>query len=60
MEIGQRIRQIRIEQGYTQETLGKKIGMAEKYISGIETGDREELLKQHITRLVDCSNKQGG
>ncbi len=37
---GERIRQLRIENGYTQETLAKKLGVDRSLLSHIEAGKR--------------------
>ena len=41
---GQRLREIRKKHGMTQAELGEKTGLADKYISRIETGKADECI----------------
>lgn len=41
MQIGQVIRSLRVEKGWSQETLAHEAGMATSHVSRIERGDRE-------------------
>lgn len=52
--IGQTIREIREEQGYTQATLGKAIKTSEQYVSALERGVRKpgpKLIKKLCAAL---------
>lgn len=52
--VGERIRTIRKEKGYTQESLSEKSGIHVTYISDIERGERNismETLEKVITAL---------
>lgn len=52
---GNKIRSLRIEKGWTQEQLAEKVGVSDKYISKIETGNR----KPSIEFYIDVSNILG-
>jgi transcriptional regulator with XRE-family HTH domain len=41
MQIGQVIRSLRVEKGWSQETLAHEAGMATSHVSRIERGDRQ-------------------
>lgn len=41
MQIGQVIRSLRVEKGWSQETLAHESGMATSHVSRIERGDRQ-------------------
>ena len=41
LEIGQRVKQIRVENGLNQEAFGKRLGVTGTAISRIENGDRK-------------------
>lgn len=41
-ELGKRISYFRARKGFSQETLGEKIGVNNKHISNIENRNREE------------------
>ena len=51
--LGNNLKRLREEQGYTQETLAKASGVGENYISAIERGVRTAGGKT-IRRLCDC------
>lgn len=52
-----RIRDLRIAEGWTQMQLGKKIGAAKSTVSGYENGDRQltPALIHALCDLFDCS-----
>jgi len=48
MDLGKKIREERIEQGYTQEELGEKIDTTGAYIGQIERGERNASMSKII------------
>lgn len=50
---GQRLREIRKEQGLSQEQLAFKAGLHRTYVGGIERGERNVALR-NIQRLADA------
>lgn len=57
---GRAVRQLRDEQGYTQEALGHKTGLHRNYIGGIERGE-QNLTLTSIARLskgLGCSGSE--
>ena len=50
-----RLKELRIEKGLTQEKLAKKIGINRTTIAKIESGDRD-LTLDHIQRMSDFFN----
>lgn len=65
MELGERIKNRRIELGMTQQELAKKIGLADRSsIAKIETGDRpirvEQLAEVASALKIDVQELVGG
>lgn len=52
-EFGKTLRKLRLERGYTQETLAMEVDLDRTYIGGIERGERNPSLKV-ILRLAHC------
>ena len=52
-EIGQRVRQIRKEQGVSQETLAGLAGTGPRYVSELERG-KETIRLKELTKLLDA------
>ncbi|MES5862847.1 helix-turn-helix domain-containing protein [Lacticaseibacillus paracasei] len=54
---GQRLHDLRTENGYTQETLGEKLGVSPKTIGTWERGTREPPMKaiDRLAKLFDVS-----
>lgn len=50
--IGLRIRDLRKEQGYTQETLSEKADINYSYLAGIERGERNPTIS-HFIKIAD-------
>ena len=50
-KLGKKIRELRVEQGYSQERLGEITGLDRTYISGVERGVRNPSLRS-IERLA--------
>ena len=48
---GERVRQLRKKQGYSQETFAHECGLDRTYIGGIERGERNVALR-NIDRLA--------
>lgn len=42
--LGQRIRELRVEKGWSQEELGERCGLDRTYVSGVERGVRNPTL----------------
>ena len=42
---GERIRELRLAQGYSQETFAYEVGLDRTYIGGIERGERNVALR---------------
>ena len=53
--VGQRIRELRIENGLTQEELAHQSGLHRTYISTLETGQRN-LALLNLRRLANVFN----
>lgn len=52
---GQKLRELRVQNGYTQETLSNKIGVSSKTIGAWERGTREPSLST-VDKLADIFN----
>jgi transcriptional regulator with XRE-family HTH domain len=50
-KLGNKVRELRIERGYSQEKLGEITGLDRTYISGVERGVRNPSLRS-IERLA--------
>ena len=53
MNMGERIKELRIAKGYTQEELGKKLGLKKAAIQKYENGDVENIKRSKIKLLAD-------
>ena len=51
IKFGLRIRQLRLEKGWSQQNLARKTGLHRTYISGIERGERNIAL-ENIEKLA--------
>ena len=56
MKLAQQIRNMRIELGYTQEDIAKKLGTAQQYVSKIENG-HENFSMDTLARIADVFKK---
>ena len=45
LKFGRRVRELRISQGYSQESFAAKCGLDRTYIGGIERGERNVALR---------------
>ena len=52
-EFGGRVRQLRLEKGWSQERFALECGLDRTYISGLEKGKRNVSLK-NISKICDC------
>lgn len=52
-EVGRRIRQIRTEQGLSQEKLALKAELDRTYLAGVEQGKRNPSLKS-LEKIIDA------
>lgn len=50
--MGQRIRQKRLEMGLTQEELGQKLGIKKSAVSKIEKGEVKAIDRDYIAKMV--------
>ena len=54
MNMGERIKELRIVKGYTQEELGDKLGVKKSAIQKYENGDVENIKRSKIKLLADA------
>ena len=54
MNMGERIKELRIAKGYTQEELGKKLGLKKAAIQKYENGNVENIKRSKIKLLADA------
>ena len=54
MNMGERIKELRIIKGYTQEELGKMLGIKKAAIQKYENGDVENIKRSKIKLLADA------
>ena len=57
LNIAQQIKNIRIQLGYTQKDLAKKLGVIQQYVSRLETG-RENVSVDNLKRIADVLNRR--
>jgi len=57
MKLAQEIKGIRVELGYTQKDMAKKLGVIQQYISKIENG-RENFSVDTLKRIADVFSKR--
>ena len=51
-DVGLRVRQLRLERGMSQETLGAVAGLDRTYVSGLERGKRNPSLRT-LARIAE-------
>lgn len=51
--VGKRIRELRLERGWSQEFLAAEAGLNMNYLGGIERGERNPSLK-NLARIADA------
>lgn len=56
-ELAQQIRRIRIQLGFTQSNIARKLGVIQQYVSRIETG-RENVSVDSLKRVADALGKK--
>jgi len=54
MNMGDRIKELRISKGYTQEELGKRLGLKKAAIQKYENGGVENIKRSKIKLLADA------
>jgi transcriptional regulator with XRE-family HTH domain len=54
LNMGERIKELRITNGYTQEELGKILGVKKSAIQKYENGDVENIKRSRIKLLADA------
>ena len=54
MNMGERIKELRIAKGYTLEELGNKLGVKKSAIQKYENGDVENIKRSRIKLLADA------
>lgn len=59
MEIGQKIREARIEKGLTQEELGKIVGLQKSAIAKYETGRVVNIKRSTLQKLAKALDLRG-
>jgi UDP-N-acetylglucosamine 1-carboxyvinyltransferase len=57
MSIAQQIKAIRLQLGYTQEEMAKRLGVIQQFVSKLETG-RENLTIDTLKRIADVFDKK--
>lgn len=58
MKVGERIKTYRLERGWTQEELGKQLGVGKAAIQKYESGQVQNLKSATIKTLCDLFNAQ--
>jgi transcriptional regulator with XRE-family HTH domain len=53
LALGKAIREVRLERGHTQQSLGDETGIHRNYVGGIERGERSPTVK----RIVVIANE---
>lgn len=56
MKVGERIKTYRLEKGWTQEELGKKLGVGKAAVQKYESGQVQNLKSSTIKTLCDLFN----
>ena len=57
ISVAQQIRNIRVQLGYTQEEMAKRLGVIQQFVSKLETG-RENLTVDTLKRIADVFDKK--
>lgn len=59
-QVGQRIREIRLAKGISQETLAHEIGLHRTYVGSLERGERNPSLQvvSRLARLLEVNTNQ--
>lgn len=57
MTVGQKIKQLRISKGWTQEELGEKLGVKKAAVQKYESGQVQNLKQSTIKKLCELFNK---
>ena len=59
MEIGQRIKEARIEKGLTQEELGKSVGVQKSAVAKWENGRVQNIKRRTLQKLANALGLRG-
>ena len=59
VEIGKRIRQLRLEKGFSQEGFAIQVGLDRSYYGGVERGERN-VAALNLVRLADTLGVEVG
>lgn len=58
MNVGEKIKKYRLEQGMTQEELGKELGVGKAAVQKYESGQVQNLKSAHIKKLCALFNRR--
>ncbi|MFA5959077.1 MAG: helix-turn-helix transcriptional regulator [Tatlockia sp.] len=59
IKLGQRIRELRLERGFSQESFAHEVNLDRTYMGGIERGERN-IAAINLIRIAKCLNIEVG
>lgn len=59
IKLGQRIRELRIEKGFSQESFAHEVSLDRTYMGGVERGERN-VAALNLIRIAKCLNVEVG